>query len=291
MKRSTVESYEARFLRAVDYLQQHLDERLATEEIAHVACFPPHHFHRIFRGMAGESIQEHVRRLRLERAAQQLKSLDLPVKEVALKAGYESREAFTTDFHALFSMSPSQFRVADEPLPNSPSGVHYNNSLGYRTPDYGDAPVAITTIEPRSIAYIRHTGPYNQLTATWRTLVQWALPRGLFGPSAWFLGVAHHDPDIVAPHQVYYDAAITVSQDIHPEPPIGIMELAGGEYVTMMHKGPYELLGRSFQRLLGGWLPTSGRELRDAPAFDQYLNSPHNTRPDELVTVIHIPLA
>ena len=106
MKSDTVESYEARFLRAVDYLQQHLDERLATEEIARVACFPPHHFHRIFRGMAGESIQEHVRRLRLERAAQELKSLDLPIRDVASKAGYESREAFTTDFHAMFSMSP-----------------------------------------------------------------------------------------------------------------------------------------------------------------------------------------
>ncbi len=291
MKGSTVESYEARFLRAVDYLQEHMDEALATEEIARVACFPSHHFHRIFRGMAGESIQEHVRRLRLERAAQQLKSSDSPVREVATKAGYESREAFTTDFHAMVSMSPSQFRASNKRLPNSPSGVHYNNKLGYKAPDYGDTPVEITTIEPQRIAYIRHTGPYNQLPVTWKTLVGWALQRGLFGPPARFLGVAHDDPEIMAPHQMHYDAAITVSREIHPEEPIGITELAGGEYVTMTHKGPYELLGRSFQRLFGGWLPTSGRELRDAPAFDTYINSPHDTRPDELVTVIHIPLA
>jgi AraC family transcriptional regulator len=291
MRTSTVESYDARILRALEYLQEHLDEGLATEEIARVASLPPYHLHRIFRGMVGESIQEHVRRLRLERAAQQMKSLELPVREVAFRAGYKSREDFTRDFHAMFSMSPSQFRAADEPLPSSPSGVHYNNNLGYKAPDYGDAPVKIARIEPKRIAYIHHQGPYNQLPVTWKKLVNWALPLALFGPSAWFLGIAHDDPDITAPYKVYYDAAITVSQDVCPEPPIGITELAGGEYATMMHKGPYELLGRSFQKLLGGWLPTSGRELRDMPAFDLYLNSPHNTRPDELVTVIHIPLA
>ena len=77
---------------------------------------------------------------------------------------------------------------------------------------------------------------------------------------------------------------------MQPEGEFGVMEIAGGEYATLMHKGPYETLGRAYQALLGGWLPQSGRELRDAPCFEAYLHSPQNTRPEELLTVIHAPV-
>src|ERR1017187_1184738 len=56
-----------------------------------------------------------------------------------------------------------------------------------------------------------------------------------------------------------------------------------------MHKGPYETLGRAYQMLHGAWLPQSGRELRDVPCFEVYLNSPQSTHPEELLTLIHVP--
>jgi len=48
---------------------------------------------------------------------------------------------------------------------------------------------------------------------------------------------------------------------------------------------------RTLVLLLGAWLPKSGRELRDAPCFETYLNSPQGTPPEELLTLIHAPLA
>ena len=59
-----------RILRVLVHIQTHLDENLALDDLARVAHFSPFHFHRVFRGMMGESVKEHVRRLRLERAAQ-----------------------------------------------------------------------------------------------------------------------------------------------------------------------------------------------------------------------------
>ncbi|SPE40040.1 hypothetical protein SBA3_360014 [Candidatus Sulfopaludibacter sp. SbA3] len=50
-------------------------------------------------------------------------------------------------------------------------------------------------------------------------------------------------------------------------------------------------MGRAYQRLYGSWLPESGYSLRDVPAFEQYLNSPQNTKPEDLVTLIHIPVS
>src|SRR6266853_3843414 len=104
------QSYQERVLRVLLHIQRNLDRPLELEELASVACFSPFHFHRIFRGIVGESVMEYVRRLRLEQAAQKLRFSDSPVIDVALDAGYESHEAFTRAFSARFGLSPSSFR-------------------------------------------------------------------------------------------------------------------------------------------------------------------------------------
>src|SRR5881628_348072 len=110
MRESTVEDYQQRLLRVLLHIQNHLDASLALDELADVAHFSPYHFHRIFRGMIGESVWEHVRRLRLERAAQQLRTRRESVTEIAFDAGYETLESFSRAFRAAFGTPPSTFR-------------------------------------------------------------------------------------------------------------------------------------------------------------------------------------
>lgn len=71
---STWNDYQARILRVLTHIQEHLDEPLDLEALAQVACFSSFHFHRVFAAMTGETIADHVRRLRLERAAMELRS-------------------------------------------------------------------------------------------------------------------------------------------------------------------------------------------------------------------------
>src|ERR1035438_7696056 len=132
MKTSTAADYHERILRTLAHIQAHLDDAPDLDELACVACFSPYHFHRVFRGLVGEPVQEHVRRLRLERAAHRLKLQDEAVTSVALDAGYESHEAFTRAFHNMFGMSPTQFRAAHQSAPDSPSGVHYSSTPAVR---------------------------------------------------------------------------------------------------------------------------------------------------------------
>ncbi|MGA2751504.1 MAG: GyrI-like domain-containing protein, partial [Verrucomicrobiota bacterium] len=87
-----------------------------------------------------------------------------------------------------------------------------------------------------------------------------------------------------------YDACATVDGKFRPGGEIGVQVIPGGDYAVMTHFGPYENLGDSYAKLLGQWLPRSGRRLRAAPCFEIYFNAPENTEPEDLVTDIHAPL-
>ena len=106
MKDETVDDYQARMLRVLIHIQKKLGGELPLEELPAVAHFSPYHFHRIFRGLIGESVKEHVRRLRLERAAHRLRHTGQQITEIGLDAGYQTPESFTRAFHRMFGQSP-----------------------------------------------------------------------------------------------------------------------------------------------------------------------------------------
>jgi len=291
MKPSTGQDYRERTVRTLVYIQRHLDEDLTLEDLASVAAFSRFHFHRVFRGLVGESLKEHIRRLRLERAAQKLKHEDAAVTRIALEAGFDAHESFTRAFGAMFGISPSAYRAAHRPAPESACGTRLDDVSGYHLPDCGEPPaVEIRQIAPMRVVFLRHVGPYSQVGATWSRLMMWAGMRGLLGPGMRMIGIVYDDPDVTPAEKVRYDAAVVVSRPVEPEGDFGITEIPGGPYAVFEHRGPYERLDETYRRFFGAWLPSSGRELRDSEAFEEYLNSPMNTRPEDLLTRVHVPL-
>ena len=150
--------------------------------------------------------------------------------------------------------------------------------------------VAIKHLEPRRVAFMRHVGPYAQVGKTWTRLMTFLGKEGFLGVSPEFIGICHDDPAVTDPKHIRYDACVTVDKSFLPLGDIGIQVIPGGDYALITHFGPYENLGDSYAKLLGQWLPRSGRNLRSAPCFESYLNSPENTEPQDLVTDIYAPL-
>jgi len=291
MKTSTGQDYRERIVRTLVYIQQHLDDDLELEQLAAVAAFSHFHFHRIFRGLVGEPLKEHIRRLRLERAAGSLKRSGEPITQIALAAGFETHESFTRSFGAMFGISPSSYRAAHRDAPESNPSTRSDEVPGYDPPAYGDVPpVEVKDLAPMRLVFSRHVGPYSEVGATWGRLMTWAGMRGLLGPGMMSIGIVYDDPDVTPPDKLRYDAAVTVNRPVEPEGEFGAMDLAGGSYAVVTHKGPYEELSKTYQRIYGGWLPQSGYSLRDVPAFEQYLNSPQTAKKEDLLTLIHVPV-
>jgi AraC family transcriptional regulator len=297
MRTETEQSYKERVLRVLIHIQGHLDEIMTLEDLAGIAHFSPFHFHRIFRGMVGESVQEHIRRLRLERAAHRLKFSDLPVTRLAFEAGYETHEAFTRAFGSMFGVAPVQFRQAHRalPFPAVSSGVHF--SPDGRLTDFQvlqtvgpELAVSLRPVPMMHVAFVRHVGPYDHVGETWGKLFAWAGPSGLIGPHTKVVGVVHDDPEVTPPERIRYDAGLVVNQDFKPAGEIGVQAIGGGEFAVASHRGPYSGFGETYARLCGQWLPAAGREPRSAPALEIYCNSPQDTPPQDLLTEIYIPL-
>jgi AraC family transcriptional regulator len=299
MRSETELAYQQRILRVLVHIQKHLDEDLSLETLARLACFSPHHFHRIFGAMVGESVKEHIRRLRLERAAYRLQFGNQSVTHVAFDAGYETHESFTRAFHAMFGCAPSRFRKrqSERTRPVAPSGVHY--LPGGRLEDFnpvqrGGSPmdVRLETLEPIKVAFLRHVGPYEDegISQTWRKLEAWAGQHGLLSPRAKLIGISHDNPHVTPPDRLRYDACIAPDQAFKPEGEIGTQVIPGGEYAVVTHRGPYEKLPETYIYLYGEWLPQSGREPAESPGFQLHHNTPPETAPDDLVTDIYVPL-
>ncbi|WP_434563475.1 helix-turn-helix domain-containing protein [Pseudomonas sp. Z4-20] len=98
-------------LAAVDaHIKQHFARPISLAELTAIAGFSvaqlERHCKRIFQLTPRQMIQK----ARLDEASRLLLEKDLPITEIALRCGYTDHSAFSRQFRALTSLSPSQYR-------------------------------------------------------------------------------------------------------------------------------------------------------------------------------------
>ena len=102
---------------AIRYIENNLDNKLDLDTVATALHYSKYHLHRIFTKIVGLTIHEYVQRRQLTEAAKLLVFSKRPIIEIALISGYESQQAFTSIFKAMYKMTPADFRIAEEFYP------------------------------------------------------------------------------------------------------------------------------------------------------------------------------
>jgi AraC-like DNA-binding protein len=95
--------------RAKLILKERLHEPPSLEELAKMVSCSPFYLSRQFTQEGGLTMQQYLRQVRMERAAELLRTGKCNVTEAALEVGYNSLSHFSTTFHETFGCCPGLY--------------------------------------------------------------------------------------------------------------------------------------------------------------------------------------
>jgi AraC family transcriptional regulator len=303
VRAATTSRYETRVLPVLIHIEDHLDEPMPLAELAALAGFSPHHFHRIFQHIMGESPKEYLRRLRLERAVARLKVSPDNVLQIALEAGFTTHETFTRAFARRFGIHPSEFRsvlrayrdaVSDAMGSRTFAGFTDETPLTLRF-DMRKEAVTVVTVPSRHLLLVRHYGYENLLgertfLGLWDELFDYAHAHGLEYSPELLVGITHDDPYVTDDHRIRFDACLPVSGALKVSHPIGYRYHQPGLCVARTHSGGMEEIAKTFAYIGVEWLPADDYCLRAAPPFEIYHCRQVDGRLEHLSTDAYVPL-
>lgn len=106
-----MEEHKKRIIKAIAYIDNNLDVDLSLEKMAGIAMYSPFHFHRIFKLITGETLQNYIIRKKIEKSAFYLAvKKDIELKELYLDLGFSNHSVFSKTFKKYYGISPTAFR-------------------------------------------------------------------------------------------------------------------------------------------------------------------------------------
>lgn len=93
-----------------DILQQYGDPELSVNQLAERYHLHPVYLNRIFKRQQGDSINHYIITVRMNAAAELLRSSDLSTGEIAERVGYRTYSNFHLTFRNAFGCTPGQYR-------------------------------------------------------------------------------------------------------------------------------------------------------------------------------------
>jgi AraC family transcriptional regulator len=98
--------------RVLSYIHDRLAGSLTLIEIAEIANVSPSHFNLLFKQSVGMPVHRYVMRRRVERAAELLTRTQLPLCDIALKAGFANQSHMALRMRRAIGVTPKELREA-----------------------------------------------------------------------------------------------------------------------------------------------------------------------------------
>ena len=99
-------------VRAIRFIWDHLDQNLSVDDIAEEMKTPRYKLERMFRQYASRGINAELRRIRLEKFRELLRTTDLPLNQLAPRVGFNCSKYLHKAFRKKFDITPRQYRIS-----------------------------------------------------------------------------------------------------------------------------------------------------------------------------------
>lgn len=265
----------------INYIRDHLTDDLSLDTLARVACFSPFHFHRIFTTITGETVNQCVNRLRLERAAALLKaSPRLSITEAAFACGFTSASSFARAFKKHFGLTARAWD-RQSALENSKNGQvldgfpRYSVEALSEVADTGEFAVQVRALPAMRLAYIRVFNSYRPapILRAYNRLIDWYCGRSGDLAQTTLYGMSQDDPEVTPLKLCRFDWCLSVPDSWRADVvdnQVGVVEFPACQIATIHCQGDIFRLDRAWQYLYRYWLPRSRYQPDNRPAMEIY---------------------
>ena len=262
---------------AIDFIEANLQDDLTLDGVAGAVGLSRYHLQRLFRAIYGDNLKAYIRKRRLTAAAHELANSDARIIEIALASGFESQEAFSRSFHALFGCNPGEYRR--DPGKRFLPGLFKPDAVSIEHRHSG------LSLEPRIVALKSGFSVFGigsgidfeddvHVAGIWRQL---------------FAALEADASDRLLPQLPLCGVAQANHPDIRPEPgqclayvagpeedlsgrlgvPLTRAEVPAGLYAVFEHRGSLEQIPETVNYAWGSWLGRGGYRKSDRPDLER----------------------
>jgi len=251
---------------ALDFIEVNFEKKITTPELADISAFSEFHFHRIFKAIIGETVNQYIKRQKMVKSKRTIQYDTKPITEIAMDYGYSSSANFARDYKQYFNESASQHRqhkTQDVSHPDLP----FNLNLKL---------VGFKEYSPISLIYKRVLTGYNpvEINKAFQELLDWINTNKLAYTELKTYGIGYDDPDFVEMGKCRYDACISLKKDIPVNTyPFNTKTIFPGQCLVYQFEGKGEDFGKAWDYVFKTVVHTKGIRPGDKPHFEEYLYS------------------
>jgi len=293
--------YRNRINRVFEFIDENLESDLSLNTISEIAFFSPFHFHRVFKFVTGETLNEYVIRRRIEKSVLDLLHKNMTTTEIAHKSGFSDNSSFSRAFKKYYGTSPTEFKRQN---PNKFSKIRQLESkIGQEYPDYEkyiciinnlknwtkmNAKIQIKEMPKMDLAYVSSIGPQN-LEKSYKKLIRWATPQGLMTKQAKPVTIYHDSFKVTENDKVRMSACLLLNKAVKIEGEIGLTTIEAGKFIV----GSFEIGLNEFEKSWTGlfiWMNENGYKKADRVPFEMYHNNFKEHPEKKAIVDFYIPI-
>lgn len=282
--------YQQVVMKVLHYINQNLADDVSLETIAGIANYSPFHFQKIFSEAILETPKQYVIRLRLERAAHFIKIFpNLAINEIASGCGFSSNSIFSRAFKNYYGISAERYKELPsfkiQEISKKKNQFTQLEEISWITPisdiqeriktvKLSPHP-AINTIYSFKIACIQTTLSHKEnISFAFRSLFQWANPRGLITTSTKYFGIWLDFPFITPYNKCRFLCGIELNSETKPDKGISILTFNKGQYVNYRMTGDINKTLDTLIALNHNCIDSMGYSISEMICYEQFEENP-----------------
>lgn len=261
-------------------MRQNLNGDLSLDALSKVGCFSKFHFHRIFKAITDETVNDMVLRLRLERAADLLRATPkLSVTAAALEAGFSSVPVFSRAFKKHYGVTARQWD-RKSPLEKNSKNSQFREAFPRYTLEELESfgfEVKLRSLPKQRLAYIRVHDAYSsfeRIKDAYYRLTNWYRGKGGNLDEITLYGMSQDHPDVTPLNLCRFDWCVKVPSDWKADGEVQVTDFPACRIATIRCVGDLSHENKVIQYLFRYWLPRSRFQPANLPGMEIYLRQP-----------------